>query len=50
MLPATLTALGYAADAGAPAPVQSVITPYLQIHDALAKDSHRRSVRRRIRP
>jgi len=35
----TVTALVYAADSSAPAPVQSVITPYLQIHDALAKDS-----------
>jgi len=36
----TLTALVYAADsAGVPAPVQAVMTPYVQIHDALAKDS-----------
>jgi hypothetical protein len=35
----TVTALVYAADSGAPAPIQSVMTPYLQIHDALAKDS-----------
>jgi len=39
MLLATLTALGYATDAGVPAPTQSVMIPYLQIHDALAKDS-----------
>ena len=35
----TVTALVYAADSGVPAPIQSVMTPYLQIHDALAKDS-----------
>ena len=34
-----VTAIVYAADSGAPAPIQSVMTPYLQIHDALAKDS-----------
>jgi len=35
----TVSALVHAADSGAPAPIQSVMTPYLQIHDALAKDS-----------
>ena len=35
----TVTALVYAADSTVPAPVQAVMTPYLQIHDALAKDS-----------
>jgi protein-disulfide isomerase len=39
MLLVAVTALVYAADSGAPAPIQSVMTPYLQIHDALAKDS-----------
>jgi hypothetical protein len=35
----TVTALVHAADSSAPAPIQSVTTPYIQIHDALAKDS-----------
>ena len=35
----TVTALVYAADSGVSSPIQSVMTPYLQIHDALAKDS-----------
>ena len=34
-----VTSLIHAADSSVPAPVQSVVTPYLQIHDALAKDS-----------
>ena len=34
-----VTVLIHAADSGVPAPIQSVMTPYLQIHDALAKDS-----------
>ena len=29
----------HAADSTVPAPIQSVMTPYLKIHDALAKDS-----------
>jgi protein-disulfide isomerase len=33
------TTLVNAADSSVPAPIQSVMTPYLQIHDALAKDS-----------
>jgi hypothetical protein len=33
------TALIHAADSSAPASIQSVTTPYIQIHDALAKDS-----------
>jgi hypothetical protein len=35
----TVTTLVHAADSSVPAPIQSVMTPYLQIHDALAKDS-----------
>lgn len=35
----TVTSFVHAADSSVPAPVQSVITPYIQIHDALAKDS-----------
>ena len=35
----TVTSLVHAANSSAPAPIQSVMTPYLQIHDALAKDS-----------
>jgi len=34
-----LTLTAHAADSSVPAPVQSVLTPYIQIHDALAKDS-----------
>jgi hypothetical protein len=36
---ATVTALVRATDSGVSVPIQSVMTPYLQIHDALAKDS-----------
>jgi hypothetical protein len=40
MLFITATALVHAANGpSVPAPIQSVMTPYLQIHDALAKDS-----------
>jgi len=39
MMLLTVTSLVHAADSSVPAPVQSVMTPYLQIHDALAKDS-----------
>jgi len=39
MLLVTVTALVYAADSAVPTPIQSVMTPYLRIHDALAKDS-----------
>ena len=35
----TITPLVHAADSSAPAPIQSVTTSYIQIHDALAKDS-----------
>ena len=35
----TVTPLVHAADSSAPAAIQSVTTPYIQIHDALAKDS-----------
>lgn len=35
----TVTALVHAANSSVPAPIQSVMTPYLQIHDALARDS-----------
>jgi hypothetical protein len=35
----TLTPPVFAADAPAPASIQAVMTPYIQIHDALAKDS-----------
>ncbi len=35
----TVTSLVHAADSSAPSPIQSVTTPYIQIHDALAKDS-----------
>ncbi len=35
----TVTALVHAANSSAPSPVQSVTAPYIQIHDALAKDS-----------
>jgi hypothetical protein len=34
-----ITSLVHAADSSVPAPIQSVMTSYLQIHDALAKDS-----------
>lgn len=39
MLLVAVIALVHAADSSVPAPIQSVMTPYLQIHDALAKDS-----------
>jgi Cu(I)/Ag(I) efflux system membrane fusion protein len=39
MMLLTVTSLVHAADSNVPAPIQSVMTPYLQIHDALAKDS-----------
>jgi hypothetical protein len=39
MLLLTVTTLVYAANSSVPASIQSVMTPYLQIHDALAKDS-----------
>jgi Cu(I)/Ag(I) efflux system membrane fusion protein len=35
----TVTSLVHAANSGASVPFQSVTTPYIQIHDALAKDS-----------
>jgi hypothetical protein len=35
----TLTVVAYAATPAATAPIQPVMTPYVQIHDALAKDS-----------
>ncbi len=39
----TVTALLYAAGSSAPCTIQSVTAPYIQIHDALAKDSLGRS-------
>jgi len=39
MFLATVLAFVHAADTSVPAPIQSVMTPYLQIHDALARDS-----------
>ena len=39
MMLLTVTSLVHAADSSVPASIQSVMTPYLQIHDALAKDS-----------
>ena len=35
----TVTALVHAADSSSPGSIESVTTPYIQIHDALAKDS-----------
>ena len=35
----TVMAFVHAADSSVPAPIQSVMTPYLQVHDALARDS-----------
>jgi len=39
LLLVTVTAVVRAATSSVPAPIQAVMTPYLQIHDALAKDS-----------